>query len=323
MADILTRLVNYIANQILNHMTQTSQEHPLAGIYSAAVTPINIDFSPDLSGMPVLLAFLAQRGCHGALILGTTGEGPSFSSEQRIAIYKAALQIRQDYPEFRLLAGTGTPSLDETIKLTRAAFDLGYDGVVVLPPYYYRKVDDQGLFQWFSRVIERSVPGGGHFLGYHIPDVSGVPLSIELLARLKDAFLNQFMGIKDSSGNTALAETLGSRFGKDLVVFTGNDRLLSFAIENQAAGCITACANLISPDLRKVWEAFHRGEKDILTQEKINLARQVIERYPPLPSVIKGLLARICSLPQWSVCPPLLPSPDDIYENIINELNLA
>ena len=304
-------------------MTLTSQEHPLAGIYSAAITPINIDLSPDLAGIPVLLAFLAQRGCHGALILGTTGEGPSFSPEQRIEIYQTALQIHQVYPGFRLLAGTGTPSLDETIRLTRAVFDLGLDGVVVLPPYFYRKVDDQGLFQWFSQVIERSVPDGGHFLGYHIPDVSGVPLSIELLARIKDAFPNRFTGLKDSSGNPAFAETLGSSFGKDLVVFTGNDRLLSFAIENQAAGCITACANLISPDLRKVWEAFHGGETDPSTQEKINLARQVIERYPPLPPVIKCLLAREFGLPQWSVCPPLSPTPEAIYQNIINQLNLA
>ena len=304
-------------------MTQTRPEHPLAGIYSAAITPINIDFSPDLAGMPLLLTFLAQRGCHGALILGTTGEGPSFSPEQRIEILQAALEIRQDYPKFRLLAGTGTPSLDETIRLTRTAFDLGMDGVVVLPPYYYRKVNDQGLFQWFSQVIENSVPEDRYFLGYHIPDVSGVPLSIELLARLKDAFPNQFTGLKDSSGNTTFAETLGSRFGKDLVVFTGNDRLLSFAMENQAAGCITACANLISPDLRKVWEAFNRGEKDPSTQEKINIARQVIERYPPLPSIIKCLLAREFSLPQWSVCPPLLPTQDDIYQDIITQLNLA
>ena len=304
-------------------MSRTSLDHPLAGIYSAAITPINVDLQPDLDGMPDLLAFLAQRGCHGAIILGTTGEGPSFSPEQRIDIYQAALQIRQVYPGFRLLAGTGTPSLDETIRLTQAAFDFGFDGVVVLPPYYYRKVNDHGLFQWFSKVIESSVPEGGHFLGYHIPDVSGVPLSIELLARLKDAFPNRFKGIKDSSGSPAYAATLGSHFGKDLVVLTGNDRLLSIAIENQASGCITACANLISPDLRKVWEAFLRGDNDPLTQEKINLARQVIECYPPLPSVIKCLLATKFGFPQWSVCPPLLPTEDAVCQSIISQLNLA
>lgn len=304
-------------------MSQTNKEHPLSGVYSAAITPITIDLTPDLAGVPVLLALLADRGCHGALILGTTGEGPSFSPEQRLEIYKAALQIRQVFPEFRLLAGTGTPSLDETIRLTSAVFDLGFDGVVVLPPYYYRKVDDQGLFQWFSRVIERSVPDGGSFFGYHIPDVSGVPLSVELLARIKDAFPNRFRGLKDSSSDTALAETLGSRFGKDLLVFTGNDRLFSFALENQASGCITACANLISPDLRKVWESFRRGEKDLITQEKINFARRIIESYPPLPSVIKGLLSRKFGLPQWSVCPPLLPTGEASCQNIINQLNLA
>jgi 4-hydroxy-tetrahydrodipicolinate synthase len=92
--------------------------------------------------VPRLLDFLARRGCHGALLLGTTGEGPSFAPEERIAIFRAALEVQQTQPAFRLLAGTGTPSLEETIILTRAAFDLGMDGVVVLPPYYFRKITD-------------------------------------------------------------------------------------------------------------------------------------------------------------------------------------
>jgi 4-hydroxy-tetrahydrodipicolinate synthase len=304
-------------------MSQTNQNHPLAGVYSAVITPLNPDLTPDLEGIPGLLDFLAGRGCHGVLIMGTTGEGPSFSPEQRFQVYQAALQIRQLYPEFRLFAGTGTPSLDETIHLTRMAFDLGMDGVVVLPPYYFRKAEFQGLFDWFSLVLEKAVPEGGQFFGYHIPDVSGVPFSIELLARLKSKFPNRFTGIKDSSSNTDFAQALGSSFGKDLAVFTGNDRLLSFALENQAAGCITACANLISPDLRKVWDAFQHGKPDRFTQEKINQARQIIERYPPLPPMIKALLAELYGFPHWAVCPPLQPAPPDNYRDVINQLDIA
>src|SRR5512143_3179954 len=99
----------------------------LAGVYAAAVTPLKADFSPDVDAIPPFLSFLAGRGCHGALILGTTGEGPSFSPAERETIWRAAVKVRQQHPEFRLLAGTGTPSLTETIDLTRMAFDIVFD----------------------------------------------------------------------------------------------------------------------------------------------------------------------------------------------------
>ncbi|MCU0488678.1 MAG: dihydrodipicolinate synthase family protein, partial [Anaerolineales bacterium] len=158
---------------------------PIHGVFAAALTPLQSDDSIDLDAIPALLSFLAGRGCHGALLFGTTGEGPSFSPSERLAVFQVAVQWRRTDPTFRLLAGVGTPSLDETIQLTRAAFELGLDGVVCLPPYYFRKVSDEGLFTWFSRVIQRAVPSGGAFFGYHFPGVSGVPLSIDLLARLK------------------------------------------------------------------------------------------------------------------------------------------
>src|SRR5574337_791676 len=146
-----------------------SMLHPLSGIYAAAVTPLYPDYSIDVSAIPYVLDFLARRGCHGALLFGTTGEGPSFAPEERIEACKAALKVRQAHPDFKLLLGTGTPSLDETAALTRAAFDLGFDGAVVLPPYYFRTVSDDGLFAWFSEVIKRAVPGDGALFGYHIP----------------------------------------------------------------------------------------------------------------------------------------------------------
>ena len=115
----------------------------------------------------------------------STGEGPSFSAEERISLLKRAMTVRQRYPEFRLLAGTGTPSLAETIALNRAAFEAGFDGVVTLPPFYFRSASQEGLFQWFDTVLKESVPSSKYLLGYHIPKISGVPLQLDLLARLK------------------------------------------------------------------------------------------------------------------------------------------
>jgi len=293
------------------------------GVFAAAITPLRSDFSPDLGALPSFLNFLAQRGCHGALLLGTTGEGPSFSPEQRRKVYHAALEVRQEHPEFCLLAGTGTPSLDETSALTRSAFDLGMDGVVVLPPYYFRKASDDGLFTWYQEVIHQAVPNDGAFFGYHFPGMSGVPLSLDLLARLKDTFANQFKGIKDSSGDPAFAEELGTRFGKDLVVFTGNDSLFTLALQSHAAGCITALANLISPDLRRIWDTSQSSQPDLKLQEKVNSVRAIFEQYPPAPPLLKVLLARYFGFPRWPVCPPLLPLPLETEDIVASQLNLA
>jgi 4-hydroxy-tetrahydrodipicolinate synthase len=289
----------------------------LCGVYAAALTPLQPDFSPALDDLVNLLDFLAQRGCHGALLLGTTGEGPSFSPSERLEILKAALAVRQKHPDFRLLAGTGTPSLDETARLNHMAFDLGYDGVVVLPPYYFRKATDDGLFAWFSQVIQRSVPEGAALLGYHIPGVTGVPLSLDLLARLKDAFPDRFAGLKDSSSDADMAWNLGQRFGKDLLVYSGTDSLFSLALENQASGCITALANLFSPDLRKVWDAFQAGDSDWQSQSRLDQARLIMNRYPPNPPLYKALLARLGYFPQWSVRPPLLPHSDELLDQVL------
>ena len=133
----------------------------LKGVIAAAVTPLSENYSPQLESIPEYLEFLHSRGCHGALLLGTTGEGPSFSPSERQAILKSALEVLAVVPDFILLAGTGTPSLDETIGLTREAFELGFDGVVVLPPYYFRSVTEDGLMRWYGNVIERAVPKEG------------------------------------------------------------------------------------------------------------------------------------------------------------------
>jgi len=302
--------------------------HPLAGVYSAAVTPLKADFSPDLEAIASLLGFLVERGCHGILLLGTTGEGPSFSLEERLGIFRAALQVREMHQSVqdgtcKLLAGTGTPSLTETISLTHSAFDLGYDGVVVLPPYYFRKATDEGLFHYFRDLINKAVPSDGFLLGYHIPGLAGIGFSPDLLARLKDAFPNQFAGIKDSSHEADFVRGLGKRFGSDLLVLTGTDSYLQLALENQAAGCITAPANLISPDLRKIWDAFPRGEEVSVLQRRVIEIRQILEKYPPFPPTLKALLARQHGFPRWPVRPPLEELLPASVEKVIEEFTAA
>ncbi len=298
--------------------------HPLAGVYSAAVTPLNQDFSPDLRSIPSLLTFLAGRGCHGILLLGTTGEGPSFSPEERLAVLRTALQARAAQPTAqgeatKILAGTGTPSLTETIALTRSAFELGCDGVIVLPPYYYRKATQDGLFRYFRELIHKAVPSDGFLLGYHIPGTAGIGFSTDLLARLKDTFPQQFAGIKDSSHDAEFARQLGERFGSDLLVLTGTDSLLQTALENHAQGCITAPANLISLDLRQVWDAYRRGEDVSALQRRVTEIRQILEKYPPFPPMLKALLAKQYGFPRWPVRPPLEEATSEDVKKVLEE----
>ena len=294
-------------------------QHPLAGVYAAAVTPIKTDSTLDLESVPVLLHFLAARGCHGAVLFGTTGEGPSFSPTEREALMRAACEAREAMPSFRLIAGTGTPSLSETIDLTKLAFDLGYEAVLVVPPYYFRKATDNGLFLWFSEVMRRAVPSNGYLLGYHFPNVAGIGFSIELLARLKDAFPAQFAGIKDSSHDADLAQALGERFGSDLVVLTGTDSYLQLAMQNQAAGCITAPANILSPDLRAVWDAMNDGQDPTEALGRVKKQRGILEKYPPFPPTLKALLHRLHGMPRWTVKPPLEPIPQELEEQVVQE----
>jgi 4-hydroxy-tetrahydrodipicolinate synthase len=225
------------------------------------------------------------------------------------------------YPEFRILAGTGTPSLDETISLTRAAFEVGCQGVVVLPPYYFRKVSDDGLFAWFDEVIRRAVPDGGYLLGYHIPGQTGIPLSLDLLERLKQAHPKKFAGIKDSSADADFAVALGARFGPDLLVLNGNDGLFLHALEYNAGGAITAMANLYSPLLRQVWDIFIQGGDAIEAQEQLHIRRRVLDRYQPFPPILKAMLARLHGFERWPLRPPLLPVLPRMEETCLQELS--
>lgn len=295
-----------------------TSQHPLAGVYAAAVTPLQ-DSNLDLESVPRLLTFLASRGCHGAVLFGTTGEGPSFSPVEREALMRCAREARETMPGFRLIAGTGTPSLSETIDLTKLAFNLGFDGVLVVPPYYFRKATDNGLFLWFQELIQKAVPTDGFLLGYHFPSVAGIGFSLELLRHLKDQFPSQFAGIKDSSHDADLARNLGEMFGSELVVLTGTDSYLQLAMQNKAAGCITAPANILSPDLRQVWEAMKEGNDSTEAQVRVKRQRAILDKYPPFPPTLKALLHHRYGLPRWSVRAPLEALPLKVEMQVVQE----
>lgn len=137
---------------------------------------------------------------------------------------------------------------------------------------------------------------------------------------MKETFPRQFAGVKDSSHETGFARAIGARFGSDLLALTGTDSYFQLALESGAQGCITAAANLISPDLRKLWDAWQRGEDIAPLQARVAAARHVLERYMPFPPILKALLARLHGLPRWVVRPPLMPGDEEIAAQAAKEL---
>jgi 4-hydroxy-tetrahydrodipicolinate synthase len=193
--------------------------------------------------------------------------------------------------------------------------------VVVLPPYYFRKATDEGLFKWFSELITKAVPENKYLLGYHIPGMTGVGFSLDLLARLKNTFPIQFAGIKDSSHNEAFAVELGQRFGQNLLVLNGTDSLLHHALKNHAQGAITAPANIISDGLREVWDLYQAGKDSTEAQARVTEQRHILEKYMPFPVVLKTLMPRLFELPRWSVKPPLEDMDEAMVEEAMKEFS--
>lgn len=295
-----------------------SNKHPLGGVYVAAITPVDGKYNPDIDAIPPLMEYYAENGCHGALILGTTGEGPGFNPQARIEIMQAAAQIKQTNPEFRLFAGTGTPSLAETISLNQDAFELGYDAVVVLPPYYFRDASQAGLLSWFTEVIRSSVPEGKMLLGYHIPQVSGVRLKIELLHKIQEKFPNRFGGVKDSEGSLENTRAFANSLN-DKLILVGNDRLMTAGLQAGASGCITALANLFSPWLRQIFDQFGKTDTSEI-QARVDTAREVLGQFSPFPPTIKYLISELAGFPNWPVLPPLVPLGKQDQQSLLNQI---
>ncbi|MCC7361360.1 MAG: dihydrodipicolinate synthase family protein [Anaerolineales bacterium] len=285
-----------------------ASQRDLRGVYAAAVTPLQADLTPDLAALPALLDFLAQRGCHGALLLGTTGEGTSFSVAEHLAIIGAGVRYRDTArPGYCILAGTGAASLSDAMAITRGAFELGVDGVVTLPAFYYKGVSAAGLVTFYEAVLRAAVPVEGRLLAYHIPQTSGVGLPAETLETLRARYPRQFWGMKDSQDD--LAHTLGvlaqlPGFG----VFAGSDAIMAGALAGGGAGAITALANVTAPLNRAVWDAHQAGQTEAVAaaQAKLVRARQVVKGLSG-PAIQKAALAELFGFPRWPVRPPLEP----------------
>ncbi|MBI4921462.1 MAG: dihydrodipicolinate synthase family protein [Devosia nanyangense] len=279
----------------------------VSGVNCAAATPLNADLTPDLGLFVAHCRHLLDLGCHGIALLGTTGEANSFSVAERRQILEAAL--RAGIAPDRLLPGTGVNAAPETVELTRHALANGVTRVVMLPPSYYKGVSDEGLFAAYARIIESIGDERLKIVLYHIPQVSGVPLSHALIARLIEAFPTTVVGIKDSAGDLSNMQAIAAAH-PGFAVLAGADPLMLPLLKSGGAGCITATSNLVGDSLRVIYD--HLGDEAVVepAQARINAWRSLSNSYVQIPT-IKAMIGLQSGSTGWSRArPPLLPLGD-------------
>lgn len=283
-----------------------TQLHP-SGVFCASLTPLQADLSPDHGLFAEHCHYLLSEGCDGIALLGTTGEANSFSTGERRVLLEAA--VRAGIAPSRLLPGTGVAALTDTVELTRHALSLGVETVVMLPPFYYKDVTEDGLFAAYAGVVERVADPRLKVVLYHIPQVSAVPIALPLIERLRAAFPGVFTGIKDSAGQFANMEALVERF-PGFSVLAGADPLMLPLLRKGGAGCITATSNLLAKDLAFIHR--HFADAGRAADVEAAQARVVAERNrtagPVQIAMIKALTAARTGNDGWlRMRPPLVP----------------
>jgi 4-hydroxy-tetrahydrodipicolinate synthase len=301
----------------------TSSLHP-HGVFSAALTPLDPELAPDHARFVAHCRHLLDEGCDGVALLGTTGEANSFSAAERIALLEAV--VAAGISPQRLLPGTGVAALSETVALTRHALSVGVDTVVMLPPFYYKGVTDDGIFASYSEVVQRIGDARLKVVLYHIPQMSAQPISHALIERLRAAYPSTFTGIKDSSGDFANMTAMVERF-PGFSVLVGADPLLLPLLRKGGAGCITATSNLVARDLAYVYKHFRDSDDDTAleaAQARIVKARELVSRFPQMAS-LKALVAERTGHAGWQRLRPPLESlpPEQVKELLANATAFA
>jgi 4-hydroxy-tetrahydrodipicolinate synthase len=270
---------------------------PLHGVIAAIATAIDENGEPDGARSTALARFLLDAGCDGLNVLGTTGEATSFSVAQRMRVMSA--YASSGLPLDRMMVGTGAAALADAIALTRHAAELGFAGALVLPPFYYKGVPDDGLFAVIESILAATAGRPIPIYLYHFPSQSGLPWRVALIRRLLDTFGERIVGLKDSSGDMAYAREVAA-ISPDFKVFPSTEAALPDARSGPFAGCISATANL-NADLCA--RAYRSGDAAALSEAVA--IRNLFDGKPLVPGV-KALLAHIHGEPHWArVEPPL------------------
>ena len=290
----------------------------LTGVLAPVVTPFKKDLSPDRARYVRHCKWLLANGCRGLAVFGTNSEANSLSAEERIALLEAL--VEGGVPAERLMPGTGCCALTDSVRLTAHAVKLGCAGVLMLPPFYYKGVSDEGLYRNFAEVIERVGDARLQLYLYHIPPVSQMPITLALIERLLKNFPGAVAGVKDSSGDWSNTKAMLDAFSKSgFDVFAGSEVFLLDNMRNGGKGCITATGNINPGAINGVFENWQTANADQL-QKDITATRNVMQKYPMM-AALKAVIAHYARDPEWATLrPPLVELTPAQSKSLIAEL---
>jgi 4-hydroxy-tetrahydrodipicolinate synthase len=280
---------------------------PEKGVVAPILTPFRSDLSVDIGRFVDNAARCLADGCVGLAPFGTTGEALSVGIDERMTALEAL--VAGGIEAGRLIPGTGLTSLADTARLTRHAVEQGCAGAMVLPPFYYKGVSADGLYAYFARLIETVGDPRLKLYLYHIPQVAGVGIPVDVVRRLRSDFPQTIVGIKDSSGDWANTRSLLEIEG--LTVYPGSELVLIEAMALGAPGCISATANLNAAAIAKVIQFIAAGEHKAAADAfaGVKAFRLKLQAAAPIPAQ-KRLLAIATGHADWALVRPPLDSMD-------------
>lgn len=286
------------------------------GVMAAVLTPLNEDLSPNHTAWLAHCGTLLAHGCSGLAVLGTTSEANSFTLSERLAMLDALSE--SDIDAGLSVPGVGCCALPDTVELCRKAMEIGSAGVLMLPPFYYKPVTDDGLFAAYSEIIQRVGDANLKILLYHIPQNTGVPITLSLIEKLVAVYPDTVVGIKDSAGDFANMRAMVEEF-PGFRVFSGSDAYLLDILRIGGAGSITACNNISARQSADVLANWRTDDADSY-QAALSAIRLATQKYP-LVEALKEAMARRTGDDAWrTLRPPLMPLDPGIAETFWGEL---
>jgi 4-hydroxy-tetrahydrodipicolinate synthase len=271
------------------------------GLSAAIATPFDAAFEPDCARLAAHARALIEAGCGGVTLFGTTGEGAALSLAQRRAMLEATVAAIGE-PRRRVTVGVTACALDEARDQALLGLDAGCRALMVTPPFYFKGVDDDALFAWYAKLFEKLGARARDVILYHIPGVTQVPLSVDLVGRLKTAFPGVVIGVKDSSGDWANSSRLVAEHG-DLIILIGDERHLARGVRGGGSGAISGLANIFPAELTQM---IADGADDA----RISGLVDALVKLPIIPAV-KALIALARGDMAWRRCAPPLAELTD------------
>lgn len=278
-----------------------SSDTAFKGVLSPVVTPFDSDLRPDSQRWIAHCRWLLSQQC-GLALFGTNSEANSLSVAERLALLDEI--AASGLETARMMPGTGACSIPDAVELTKKAADIGCGGVLMLPPFYYKGVSDEGLFRYYSEVIERVGSAELRIYLYHIPQVAQVPIGLDLIERLLRAYPGTVVGIKDSSGEWSNTQAMLERFD-DFAVFAGSEAFLLRTMQAGGTGCISATANINPAAIHALYANWQADDADERQQALVDF-REAIAQLPMIPA-LKATIATVSGDDGWArVRPPLV-----------------